>query len=334
MVAFFQSLGNALGSGTDYGVFAGAFSSGNSLNYGGWFEARNSPNSNIGVFATAPITGTSNWAGYFAGDFYYSGNWLVPSDSHLKTNIDSIANASTLLSQLHPRTYQFLTNDYPSMKLPSGTRYGFLAQEYETAFPQFVKTTVQPATFDSSGNVLDSSVTFKSISTNELIPLLVKGFQEQNQKTDSLITRQSNQSDSILSLQNQIADLQQQINNCCNSGGGSGIGARKAKPGGAYPDRKVTELELASTRTLILDQNAPNPFEDLTEINYLIPDDVKHAKIIFFDNLGRVIKEVDVTGTGKGTLKVYTPNLTSGTYLYSLVVDGKVMDSKKMMRIK
>ncbi|MBS1647671.1 MAG: hypothetical protein JST67_10055 [Bacteroidetes bacterium] len=46
---------------------------------------------------------------------------------------------------------------------------------------------------------------------------------------------------------------------------------------------------------------------------------------------GRQIKTVDVT-KGKGQLNVYANDLTSGAYSYTLIVDGKIIDTKKMIK--
>ncbi len=46
------------------------------------------------------------------------------------------------------------------------------------------------------------------------------------------------------------------------------------------------------------------------------------------------MKTVDITASGNGMIKVYAANLSSGIYTYSLVVDGKVVETKKMMRTK
>ncbi len=37
---------------------------------------------------------------------------------------------------------------------------------------------------------------------------------------------------------------------------------------------------------------------------------------------------------GKGSLNVFANDLTNGVYTYTLVVDGKVIDTKKMIKNK
>ena len=56
-------------------------------------------------------------------------------------------------------------------------------------------------------------------------------------------------------------------------------------------------------------------------------------KIIFTDLLGRVMKE-EILKASYGLLNIDTPDLTSGIYNYSLIVDDKLIDTKKMIRNK
>lgn len=176
--------------------------------FGGHFRAigPSTTSMKIGVYATAlncftpgecgegplgPIlTSAPDFAGFFVGDLFYSGNLLGPSDSILKTNISSIPDATSLLIQLSPKKYSFKRNDFPFLNLPDSTRFGFLAQDVEGIFPQYIAQTIQPPTYDypddSTVTLIDSGLTFKSINTTEFTPLLVKGFQEHNGRIDSL----------------------------------------------------------------------------------------------------------------------------------------------------
>ncbi len=55
-------------------------------------------------------------------------------------------------------------------------------------------------------------------------------------------------------------------------------------------------------------------------------------EIHFLNNQGASIKVVELTERGKGELLVYAEDLSPGIYTYTLVVDGNVMDSKKMLK--
>ncbi len=98
------------------------------------------------------------------------------------------------------------------------------------------------------------------------------------------------------------------------------------------------QLDIASeSKTLIpkltnisLEQNIPNPFNHTTIINYASPQIYQSAKIIITDKNGKIMKEVSVSG-GKGSLNVDASAFSSGAYQYSLIIDGKLMDTKQMM---
>ncbi|HJS53140.1 MAG TPA: T9SS type A sorting domain-containing protein [Chitinophagaceae bacterium] len=80
-----------------------------------------------------------------------------------------------------------------------------------------------------------------------------------------------------------------------------------------------------------LDQNAPNPFPDQTVISYFIPDEVGQAKIIINDAMGNTIKSFDIRTKGEGRLLFNASNLRKGIYVYSIIADGKTIDTKKMI---
>ena len=81
-----------------------------------------------------------------------------------------------------------------------------------------------------------------------------------------------------------------------------------------------------------LEQNVPNPFTHPTTIGYTLPQQYSSAKIIVTDKLGKVLKEVNLSGSGKGTLAVDAATLSSGVYQYSLYVDGRLIDTRQMIK--
>jgi hypothetical protein len=242
------------------------------------------------------------YAGYFNGNVSVLGTFSNPSDQLLKTNIVDIQDATQILTQLRPRTFNFKTTDFPSMNLPTGTRYGLIAQELETVLPDLVSTSVHPAKLDSAGNIVTPAFTYKSANYEALIPILVKGFKEQ---------------DSI------IKALQSTINTCCN------ITSRTTNN-----ELPSTDVELSS-KSAILYQNMPNPFGDGTTIRYFVPENSIGASIIFYDEFGNEIKNLELPNKGiTAELNLATMNLATGIYSYSLIVNSKVIDTKRMVKAK
>ncbi|WP_341903170.1 tail fiber domain-containing protein [Fluviicola taffensis] len=254
----------------------------------------------------------------------------VTSDSTLKHSIQDLnLNADSLLNLLRPRTFEWNTVQDTFML---GTQYGFIAQEFETVLPDLVK----------SGR--DS---IKHISSSGLFPILVLGYQNQKTQIDSLKTQNidlqtsqdsleqvvANQNAQIEDLNNRLAQLEN-----CLSGilpylcqlSQSAIQANTPQTQEAI--RSELSVRLSNHETIILDQNVPNPFAEQTVINFTIPATVQKAQIHFYDGHGKLMQSVDVSERGLGRLTVFGSDLSSGVYTYTLVADGQVVATKKMMK--
>jgi hypothetical protein len=96
--------------------------------------------------------------------------------------------------------------------------------------------------------------------------------------------------------------------------------------------RSVIDVELSDKNNIVLNQNVPNPFAERTTITYTIPESVMKAQIIFYDGSGNLINTVDIDERGDGQLNVFASDLSTGVYTYSLVADGRVVMTKKMMK--
>jgi hypothetical protein len=98
------------------------------------------------------------------------------------------------------------------------------------------------------------------------------------------------------------------------------------------PNVHTSTIDLANKNVVILNQNVPNPFAESTVIGYNIPTTFRKAELKFMNINGTVIKTVNITRTGKGEITVYADDLTSGMYIYSLIIDDKIIDSKRMVK--
>ena len=108
---------------------------------------------------------------------------------------------------------------------------------------------------------------------------------------------------------------------------------------GATPRKQVAPRKNGNTTSMAdsvsdlisLSQNDPNPFTTETTIAVTLPETVKTAAIVIYDMSGKKVKQIDVTGRGETTIDVTSEGLTQGMYLYSLIADGKVMSTKRMI---
>lgn len=80
-----------------------------------------------------------------------------------------------------------------------------------------------------------------------------------------------------------------------------------------------------------LEQSSPNPSRSTTTIRYMIPDGVASARLILTNVKGQVLKETTLASRGTGQLNLNTAALPSGTYTYSLWVEGIKAASRQLV---
>ena len=80
-----------------------------------------------------------------------------------------------------------------------------------------------------------------------------------------------------------------------------------------------------------LPQNRPNPFDHNTVIDYFIPGDVQDARIRVTSSDGKELGMVNILESGQGQVTIRTKSYPAGTYYYSLVLDGQVFETKRMV---
>ena len=84
----------------------------------------------------------------------------------------------------------------------------------------------------------------------------------------------------------------------------------------------------------ILHQNRPNPFTISTSIDYELPETAQSAQMVIYDMQGHQLMDFNALKTGKGSVKIAGATLTSGMYMYALIADGKIVDTKRMILTK
>ena len=80
----------------------------------------------------------------------------------------------------------------------------------------------------------------------------------------------------------------------------------------------------------VLYQNTPNPFKEQTTIRFSLADDTQSASICIFDMTGKMLKNIPVS-IGDTSVSLNGWELGEGLYLYSLIVNGREIDTKKML---
>lgn len=284
----YGSYGRVLGSGSvalAYGVYGEAL-------------AASGTNRAYGVYGKANSTGLNNWAGYFAGNLWYTGALTSTSDLKLKKNIRPLSDALSLLMKLAPRTYDFRVDEFPSIGLSNEHQFGLIAQDVEKVLPQLVSTGHTPATLDEDGKVTQEAVDYKGINYISLLPILIAGVQEQQAIIDT-------QKERIEALESDMTEMKALL--------AANIG--------------IVASNMPKAR---LEQNAPNPFSENTTIRFYVPPTAKTAAIEVNAADGKAWKSFNAL-TGNGQLVIGAGSMSAGTYTYSLVVDGERIDTRTMV---
>jgi len=131
-----------------------------------------------------------------------------------------------------------------------------------------------------------------------LIPILVEAIKEQQEMIDG--------------LQNEIHALQNDAN----------LKSTSVTPN---PDGYMQETEDA------LVQNSPNPFSESTEILFSISEETQNATLNVYNLSGTQLKSIELYQRGEGSIIISRGEFDPGIYLYTLITDGKVIDTKQMV---
>lgn len=171
-------------------------------------------------------------------------------------------------------------------------RIGLLAREVEQAFPEVVR------------ELPDGS---KGILYTDLIPVLIESIKELQ---DSLAL----QSVRIAALEQQASGPASSPQFAPSADGTSGVSGQPYQANGA-----------------VLYQNTPNPFNRETEITYRLSAGASAASVCIYNLNGQQLRKYPLpTGELSGKVTVSGSEFAPGMYLYSLVIDNRVIDSKRM----
>lgn len=172
--------------------------------------------------------------------------------------------------------------------------YGFLTSEVKKHFPDLVVE-------DKAGN--------SYVDYNGLLAVVVQALNEQQRTIEKLYAK--------------VAD-------CC----GQGISYRNGDNGGTESKsggQKGGNGDIDDGTTPILYQNSPNPFTDRTEIRYYVPQGATTTTIYLFTISGTLLQSYPTATMGNGSISIGAETLSAGMYVYSMVVDGQIVDTHRMI---
>ena len=190
----------------------------------------------------------------------------------------------------------------------NGVKYDFIKQNNDTTSNEAERQKLEEMRKNKLGflaqdleKILPEAVLYDKdqdryyIEYNAIIPVIIEAMKEQ---------------------QAQIENLKNELADCCKDNLKSG---------------SVTDESDINTDHTKLYQNTPNPFSVQTTIRYEIPQTVQSAQLHICNMTGILLKTITVNQTGTGNVVINANEFVAGMYLYSLVCDGKIVDTKQML---
>ena len=302
-----------IGVGRCFGVYGEACGATNGYNYG-LYGVIGSENG-AGVYgSTVYDMGQAldqRYAGYFRGPVKVQGNLTVtgnisgvmvsapsPQSGSSSINVSRNITSGHLADQLTSLDVSTFYHDIPTpAKNQTATS--------DTAEIEIPLTLMEEQVLSKQHYGLDAE------QLEELFPDLVY---ENEDGTKSI-----NYVEMVPILVQAIKELKADISELRNAGA-----TKKAK--------KTTGISNAVTvQVLSLGQNKPNPCSSSTAIAVTIPESVQSAVLCIYDLNGKKQQEMTIDVRGKQTVQLDASSLAEGMYLYSLIADGQVVQTRRMI---
>lgn len=147
---------------------------------------------NYGVYASA-IGGSGGFstAGYFNGKLHY-GTLHAISDRKFKKNVRDFQDGLGKIMALKPKRYEMRRGEFDGhVDLAEGKHIGLIAQEVEMIMPELVSVAYAPVSIDKeekTSRTRKELLEYKSLDYTGIIPVLIKGMQEQQLQIQELKT--------------------------------------------------------------------------------------------------------------------------------------------------
>ncbi|HEX5149899.1 MAG TPA: tail fiber domain-containing protein [Parafilimonas sp.] len=235
---------------------------------------------------------TNRWTDVWAID-----GTINTSDLRDKTNVRDLDYGLKEIMQL--RSIRF---NWKNPVAEKKDKLGIAAQEIQKVLPEVVRD-YDYIIDEKTGNTQKMPAAHLGVMYADIIPVLIKAIQEQQEK----ISSQDKKIEELTKL------IQQQVLQPTISLGNG-------------------DATAASIKSVTLEQNIPNPFNKTTTIKYSLPQKFTTAHIVITDKNGKTLKQINISRSGgKETINVDAAALSAGAYNYSLVVNGRIISSRQML---
>jgi hypothetical protein len=274
---------------------------------------------NYTYFFSNPTNIQGTYAGYFVGPVNVSGyltatGLYIPTDSKLNRNTASLneskGSVSTLdkLLTMNVIEYNIKSNLKNNRKSDAGQNTTeadteaykeLLREEQEMASRRHFGIDAEELKRIYPDLVLEGQDGNLAVNYVELVPILIRSIQELKAELDEV------------------------------KGGTSSRRARSL----SIEDEKSTDILSPTLQGCVLYQNNPNPFKEQTVIRFKLANNVQNASICIFDMAGKMLKKIPISSE-MDNVSVGGYELGEGMFLYSLIANGQVIATKRMVITK
>ena len=322
-----------LNSGRAYGILGKASNTTSGYNYGAFGSLIGTQNG-AGIYGTTQsdngVDTGGRYAGYFNGDVKVTGSLYA---SVLTSTAASASNATSQIAVANNEVNDVNVSDKLSQL--SAIQYNLemptVLASSMTFSPRNISDTLSTMTLEDTVEVAyPSDIELQALEKNHYGLMAVQLQQVypdlvyENQHGELCI----NYIEMIPLLVESIKELKAEINTL-QSGNNGGAVVMSRAIGGATNIEETTALTIP-----VLKQNNPNPFTENTVIEYSLPETVLTANIYIYDMNGKQIQQITLTERGNSSVTISGGELNAGMYLYSLIADGQVVDTKRMILTK
>lgn len=226
----------------------------------------------------------------------------VVSDERLKKDIHGLQDALAKVQKVEGVSYGFKddttaqnqSSQIAKAQADQQTHYGFLAQNIQQLFPELVT--------EDEG--------YLAVNYQGMIPVLVEAIKELSLQKDSVIQALFTEN---LQMKQELAAIKLAL-----------------QQKGLLPAEGKNSFATGN----LLKQNTPNPFDQSTIISYQVAAQAQQVSILITNLQGMEVQHFSGLPTGQGQVEVAAGTLATGTYVYTLVVDGHPVASRKMILTK
>lgn len=246
----------------------------------------------------------------FGNGEVYTNNLLITSDISTKREIKTIESSLDKVMQLRGVTFESEFDLKDNLELSD-----FVAENEQTNMTQKLVTQMNSERSRKHMGVIAQEVEevvpevvrttlngTKAVAYTELVGLLIEAIKEQQSQIEELKAQVFSQEST-----NPVRNLR------------------------SVSDKDALSISSDVTVKNMLYQNVPNPFTSDTKIRYTLSEDVVNANLYIYNMQGTQIKNISGLSRGAGVITINGKELKAGMYIYTLIADGKEVDTKRMI---